>query len=79
MTIDFASMLSNDQKRQLILNRIQQFVAEGYQLTLNKRTAESLGSNTQVESTEKAIAVLEEAIRVHKEELDKIPSTEEQA
>jgi hypothetical protein len=76
MTIDFASMLSNDQKRQLIENRIQQFVVEGYQYTLNKQTAERIGSEQQLETANKNLAVLEEAIRVHKEELDKLPISE---
>jgi hypothetical protein len=76
MTIDFASMLSNEQKRQLIENRIQQFVVEGYQYTLNKQTAERIGSEQQLETANKNLAVLEEAIRVHKEELDKLPIAE---
>ena len=35
MSIDFAAMLTNDQKRQLLENRIQQFAAEAYQYSLN--------------------------------------------
>jgi hypothetical protein len=77
MTIDFASMLSNDQKRQLIENRIKQFVLEGYQYTLNKQTAERIGSEQQLETANKNLAILEEAIRVHKEELDKLPLDEQ--
>lgn len=73
MAIDFASLLTTDQKRQLIQNRIAQFAAEAYQQTLNKKTAESLQSESQVETAEKSLALLEEAIRIHQEELSKLP------
>lgn len=77
MAIDFASMLTTDQKRQLIENRIQQFAAEAYQYSLNKKTAESIQSQEQADQATNAIAVLEEAIRVHKEELATLPEPTE--
>jgi imidazoleglycerol phosphate dehydratase HisB len=76
MAIDFASMLTNDQKRQLIENRLQQFAAEAYQYTLNKKTAEGIESESQIEAADKALVILEEAIKVHQAELDTIPVTE---
>lgn len=74
MAIDFASLLTTDQKRQLIQNRIAQFAAEAYQQELNKKTAESLQSESQAEAATKSLALLEEAIRIHQAELDKLPS-----
>ena len=73
MAIDFASLLTTDQKRQLIQNRIAQFAAEAYQQELNKKTAESINSETQAETAAKSLALLEEAIRIHQEELSKLP------
>lgn len=77
MSIDFASLLTNEQKRQLLQNRIAQFAAEAYQQTLNKKTAEALQSESQIEASEKSIALLEEAIRIHQEELNNLPSEQQ--
>jgi hypothetical protein len=79
MAIDFGSLLSDDQKRQLIENRIAQFAAEAYQHSLNKTTAEKLESKDQVDQAESNIKLLETAIQVHQEELAKLPSAEIQA
>jgi len=77
MAIDFGSMLSTEQKRELLNNRINQFAAEAYQYSLNKKTAEELGSDDQVESISKSIDILEAAIRVHLEELATLPKPTE--
>lgn len=74
MAIDFAALLTNEQKRQLIENRIAQFAAEAYQHTLNLETARKIESESQIEAAEKSIAILETAIQVHAEELNKIPA-----
>ena len=72
--MDFGSLLSGDQKRQLIEGRIQQFAAEAYQHSLNKQTAQNINATEQVEAAEKSIAILEAAIKVHLEELSKLPA-----
>jgi imidazoleglycerol phosphate dehydratase HisB len=73
MSIDFAAMLTNDQKRQLLENRIQQFAAEAYQYSLNLKTAEGIESEVQIEAAQKALAILEAAMKVHQEELGNLP------
>ena len=73
MSIDFASLLSPEQKRNLLENRIQQFASEAYQYTLNLKTAEEVGTEDQVDGIKKSIAVLESAIKVHQEELAALP------
>lgn len=73
-SIDFSSLISDDQKRQVIEGRIQQFAAEAYQHTLNKQTAENIKAKEQVEAAEKSIAILEAAIKVHLQELSKLPA-----
>lgn len=79
MSVDYGSMLTDAQKRQLVENRIQQFAAEAYQYSLNKKTAESIQNEEQVQAADKNLAILEAAIKVHQEELAKLPPAEPQA
>jgi hypothetical protein len=74
MSIDFASLLSPEQKRNLLENRIQQFASEAYQYTLNLKTAQDVGTEEQIEGIKKSIDVLESAIKVHQEELKALPA-----
>jgi hypothetical protein len=76
MSLDYSSLLTTDQKRNLLQGRIQQFASEAYQHTLNLKTAESLGSEDQIESINKSINILETAIKIHQEELSKLPLPE---
>jgi len=75
MSIDFDAVLTNEQKAEIIQQRITQFAAEAYQHELNKKTAEQLGSEEQVENINKNLEILEAAINVHKKELAKLPIT----
>jgi hypothetical protein len=76
MSVDFSSLLTSEQKRGLLEGRIQQFASEAYQYTLNLKTAESVGTEEQVEGIKKSIEVLESAITVHQEELAALPAAE---
>lgn len=76
MSIDFDSVLTNEQKTEILQQRITQFAAEAYQHTLNLKTAESLNSEEQIEAIKKNIEILEAAIKVHKDELNTLPKTE---
>ena len=72
--IDFGSLLTPEQKRSLLEQRISQFSAEGYQHTLNRAIAETAGNTEGVEQADTAIAILSDAITVHQNELAKIES-----
>ena len=74
MTIDYTSMLTDEQKRSILQQRISQFAAEAYQHSLNKKSFESIEDQAGIESSDKAMAVLESAINVHQEELDSLPA-----
>lgn len=74
MTINYDSILTVDQKRSILQQRITQFAAEAYQHELNKTTCESLEDTAGVENAEKAIALLEKAIEVHGNELNSLPA-----
>ena len=76
MSIDYDSLLTVDQKRNLLQGRISQFASEAYQYSLNLKTAEELGSDEQIEATKKLIEVLEVALKVHQEEFSKLPLPE---
>jgi hypothetical protein len=73
MSVDFSSLLTTEQKRQLLEGRIAQFASEAYQYTLNLKTAEAVGTEDQIEGIKKSIEVLESAIKVHQEELGTLP------
>jgi hypothetical protein len=74
MSIDFGALLTTEQKRNLLEQRIQQFAAEGYQHTINKQVAEAKdpADETLLEQSENAIAVLTSAITEYQSELDKL-------
>lgn len=74
MAIDYEGLLSAEQKRSLLQQRITQFASEAYQHELNKKTLESIGDTAGIESSDKALATLEAAISVHKAELESIPA-----
>lgn len=76
MSINFDTVLTNEQKAEILQQRITQFAAEAYQHTLNLKTAESLDSTDQVETIKKNLVILEAAIKVHQEELDALPKSE---
>lgn len=72
MAIDFGTLLTEDQKRQLLEQRIQQFAAEGWQHQLNKVIAEKTGNEESIKVADEAIAIIADAISVNQAELDKI-------
>jgi hypothetical protein len=73
MTIDYSSLLTDEQKRNILQQRISQFAAEAYQHTLNKQTCVSLEDEAGIEAADKSLTVLEAAISVHQAELTAIP------
>jgi hypothetical protein len=74
--MDYSSLLTLEQKRELLQNRIQQFASEAYQYTLNLKTAESMATEEQIEEIKRSIELLDSAIKVHQEELASLPTAE---
>lgn len=74
--MDYSSLLTTEQKRELLQNRIQQFASEAYQYTLNLKTAETLATEDQIEEIKKSIELLDSAIKIHQEELASLPASE---
>jgi hypothetical protein len=76
MTIDFGSLLTAEQKRSLLEQRIAQFASEGYQYQLNLATAKNVGDLDLQAKLEKAIEEVSAAIESHQAELKKLPDSE---
>lgn len=72
MAIDFSAILTPEQKRQLLTQRIEQFAGEAYQHELNRQIAEQVSDADAVTSAEAALVTLETAINVHQSELDSL-------
>ena len=68
--MDYSSLLTNDQKRSIVEQRIAQFASEAYQHTLNKEVAKD--NPEAVAAADEALAILDNAISVHQEELAKL-------
>lgn len=73
MAIDYSSLLTEEQKKSILDQRLTQFAAEAYQHEINKQVAAAAGNTDGVKSADEALAVLDAAIKVHQEELAKIP------
>ena len=68
--MDYSSLLSDDQKRSILEQRIGQFAAEAWQHTINKQIA---GDNAEaVQAADEALAILDNAIKIHQDELAKL-------
>ena len=76
MAIDYSSLLSDEQKKSILDQRLTQFAAEAYQHDINKQVASSAGNAEGVTAAEEALKALEAAIAVHQSELAKIAPTE---
>lgn len=72
--MDYSSLLSDEQKRSILTQRIAQFATEAYQHEINKKMA---GDNAEaVAAADEALVILDNAIEIHQEELAKLPATE---
>jgi len=68
--MDYASLLTNEQKKSILEQRIAQFAAEAYQHQINKMT---MGDNAEaIEAANSSLAILDNAIKIHQEELAKL-------
>ena len=72
--MDYSALLTDEQKRAILEQRLAQFAAEAYQHTLNKEVAKD--NAEAVEAADAALAILDAAIKVHQDELAKLPAAE---
>jgi phage terminase small subunit len=68
--MDYASLLTNEQKKSILEQRIAQFAAEAYQHEINKKLA---GDNEEaIKAADDALAILDNAIKIHQDEIAKL-------
>jgi hypothetical protein len=70
MTINFGDLLTTEQKRSLLEQRIAQFAAEGYQHQLNLAVCQANGDVAGIELAEASIEIISSAIETHQQELE---------
>jgi hypothetical protein len=70
MAIDFNALLTDEHRRNLLQQRIEQVAGVAYQHELNRQIAEKIKDPDSVETSLAALVTLETAIMVHQEELD---------
>ena len=76
MSNEFSAYLNDEQQRAIILQRIQQFAVEGYQISINRKVAEANGDEAVLAEIDKNIATLTQVINAYQAELDALPQTE---
>ena len=70
MTLDYSSLLSTEQKKAILEQRIAQFATEAYQYELNRKLA---GDNAKaIKVADDSLATLDLAITLHVNELSKL-------
>ena len=74
MSIDYSGLLTDEQKRSILSQRLTQFAAEGYQHEINKQVAEAADNEEGTKAANDALAILDSAIAVHQSELAKLPA-----
>lgn len=72
MAIDFGKYLTDEQKKKILEQRLNQFALEAYQHTINAEVAKSLGNDEGVENAQKSLEILEAAISAHEVEFDSL-------
>ncbi len=68
--MDYSSLLTTEQKKAILEQRIAQFAAEAYQHDLNKKLAKD--NEEAVTAADNALVTLEAAITLHQDELNKL-------
>lgn len=74
MSLDFNQLLTTDQKRGILAQRVQQFALEAYQHHLNQATAEAVGNEELAAVSRAALVELEAAIKINQAALEALPT-----
>lgn len=68
--MDYAALLTDEQKRLILEQRLAQFAAEAFQHQINKTVAAATDNEDGVKAADEALVILDKAIEIHKVELD---------
>ena len=68
--MDYSALLTTEQKKAILEQRIAQFASEAYQHDINKKMA---GDNSEaIQAANDALDILDNAIKIHQDELAKL-------
>lgn len=67
--MNFEELLTADQRKEVLENRILGFSVEAYQVSLNKKVAEAVNDVDGIQQSQNSLAMLEIAIGIYKDEL----------
>ena len=78
MSIDFNSLLTVEERKAVVSQRIQQLAVEAYQLSLNLNVlnAQEVPSEQALTEINNNLNILKQMISVYKQELDSLLETE---
>jgi len=76
MAIDYSGLLTSEQKKNILEQRLTQFAAEAYQHDINKQVATASNNEEGIKQANDALAILETAMTIHQEELANLPAAE---
>ena len=78
MSIDFNSLLTVDERKAVVTQRVQQLAVEAYQLGLNLNVlnAQEEPNETALTEINNNLSILAQMISVYKDELDSLVTTE---
>jgi hypothetical protein len=72
MAINYDNLLTQEQKKEIVQGRLQQFAAEAYQTELNREIQVRDNNEEAISGYDATLSLLETAIEVHQEELAKL-------
>jgi hypothetical protein len=73
MTIDFVSLLTPEERKEVLLKRISQLASQGYQHNLNRDAANRNGRADLMAEADEAISEIETTIKVYQDQLNSLP------
>jgi hypothetical protein len=76
MAIDYTGLLSDEQKKNILEQRLTQFASEAFQHDINKQVAIASNNEEGIKQATNALATLEAALTIHQDELAKLSSAE---
>jgi predicted component of type VI protein secretion system len=74
MATDYNSLLTTEQKRTLLQERLTQFAAEAYQHDINLQIATRLNDQATIDASTSALDTLTTVIDFHQETLNNLPA-----
>lgn len=69
MSINYEDLLSIEQRRNILTQRIQQFATEAWQHEINKQTCELTGDTSGIQAADDALTIINSSIKIYQDKL----------